>query len=179
MGNSLDRIVKRLSAIDWNRQADSWEMHSKSLWALLWEYIARIAHWGKKLEHPPTHIMFDVIQFIDLTARADYDEIERLHHLEISASPLIERFMMMRLLDWAVLEDKQDLTCFELPPPYEPMLRFLEQGGWFGSEHGWIEVAYRSLYIRNVRWDFWSQKLLTTDLSDETLNALDANNENG
>ncbi|MBI5929351.1 MAG: hypothetical protein HY862_08590 [Chloroflexi bacterium] len=179
MSNSLDQMIERLAAIDWSLQADSWNKHPKSLWVLLQEYMARIAHWGERLENPPTHIIFDVVQYIDPEARANYDAIEKLHHLRINDSRFYEAFMMIRLLDWAVLEERQDLAKFELPPPYEPMLRFLERGGWFGGEHGWIEVAYRSFYISSVRWELLAYRALMTDLSDEALDAIDAENEKG
>ncbi|MBU2667450.1 hypothetical protein KOI35_28455 [Actinoplanes bogorensis] len=135
-------MAERLEAVDWERHGDkAW---SKA--ALLKEYFRRAALWAEAYgcdSHVP---FFDIAACVDPDVRADQDVVDDVVAKVSPGGRTVVRIVPY-ILHWAALGARPDI---DLPDPYEPLLLLFERDGGFHTEHGEVNLEYKS--VRMAGW---------------------------
>jgi hypothetical protein len=162
---SVRSMAARLSAITWERRGDkAW---SKAV--LLKEYFRRAAQWADRHACDSRVPFFDIAACVNPDARAAKHVIDEvLATVAAGGGGWNAKQVTPFILHWAALnaEDRQTL-----PDPFEPLILLFERGGTFHTEHGEVNLEWKS--VRMAGWRKRANDPPAADLTPEALDAID------
>jgi len=166
---AVEDQLERLLGIDWRPNDE----RLKSQVALVREYLRRAALWADRLQMAEEWPFFDVALQIDPSIRADPEYVTTLR-ARLTGIPLHPKVKATSewSLHWAALKAASRTAQFDLPDPYEPLLRMYERGGSFYTEHGFIVIGPASVWKGDWRDHLRPEPV--TNLDEDALNARDA-----
>ena len=145
---AVNAMAVRLSAIDWERHGDkAW---SKAV--LLKEYFRRAAQWAAAYECGSPVPFFDIAECIDPRVRVSQGVLDGiLATVESKGGGRNVTQVVPFILRWAALRATPGIG---LPPnledPFEPLVLLFERGGGFHTEHGEVDLEWKS--VRMAGW---------------------------
>jgi hypothetical protein len=168
--HNLTQAIERLCAINWKATNDN---RQRSHIALVEEYLRRSVLWAKALKDMDSWPFFDVALHILPEAQIPEHLINQVID-KLSVDLWVERICKL-YLHWAYLKDQPEITAFNLPDPYEPLIRLYERGGRFTTEHGFLYVGLADVPRRD--WRKYDLPNPIVALDDASLDQLDAQPE--
>jgi hypothetical protein len=173
--SAVEVTLERLSEADQGRvrigrRGDS--PRGFSLLALMREYLRRQALWTNQLGMESSFCV-DLASSLLPGFRCPPEALSRMLVFPQSSA---ERKCCQNILAWyALIDSHGDLVrAFNLPDPYEPLVRFFERGGAFSVEHGVsIDVYLVGMVNANCVQEIDLRKPITA-LDHEALDAIDA-----
>ncbi|MEU4694882.1 hypothetical protein [Actinoplanes sp. NPDC023714] len=163
---AVDAMAARLSTIDWERHGDkAW---SKA--ALLKEYFRRASLWAAAFHYDTGGPFFDIAAQVDPAIRADQQVIDALvEKIAAGRGGWNVKQLTPFLLHWAALRATPGVA---LPPdledPFEPLILLFERGGGFHTEHGEVNLEWKSVSMSG-----WRDRAGSPPLRSLTREALD------
>ena len=172
MQTAIFAALARIQAVDWLAMYHRYGEHrSNSDIALLQEYLRRAARWAQALG-------------LDLDAPSSF-------YAALGVAPAVPEKLLDQIVEhtepafywakiacvwyiyWVSIADQPQVRAYDLPNPYEPLLRIYERGGSFKSSKigGW-EVGYATI-VRRPGWGAIYAARPAIALDDATLDAVD------
>ena len=125
--SSVEQAIERIKAIDWKQGNECSRQGSHTL--LFLEYIRRTALWFRALNLERKGLgwpTFDIAAQIDPSLEDDSKDEELLKVLSVGKFRA-ERFCLY-YIHWSIIQDRPEVTQFNLPAPYEPVIMMFERG---------------------------------------------------
>lgn len=167
MSNPAAQALERLRSLHWSFDFD----RERSYVALMKEYLRRMGLWADALQLTDTTPFFDVAAAVLPNMRAPQALVAALNVQVHPPSPLVQ-VTCEWYLHWNFVCDRPEITCFQLPEPYEPLIRMYERHGSFRREHIYIDVGLTGIAM--PPWRVYAKHEPLTNLDDATLDQLDA-----
>ncbi|MCA0453165.1 MAG: hypothetical protein LCI00_04240 [Chloroflexi bacterium] len=132
--SALNRILA-LKFYDFN---DSSKSQISTHVLLMKEYLRRMLLWKKalKIDQWPFHgLSKHLYTFSPLETDYIYQQLQsvRFPNAHVAAS-------CMAFILWSQIENRENVQAFNLPTPYEPLIRMYESGCWFSKEENMIDL---------------------------------------
>lgn len=165
--------LRRLLAIDWTATGDG----RKSYVALVREYLRRAALWVKRLQATEHWPFSDLAGLVAPEVRADQGVVDQLEAAlqPFSLWPTIKKTCIWYLHWQALKRDRPEAVAgYDLPDPYEPLIRLYERGGRFYTEHGFVNVDMVGIPAKIRGWQAYDSTTPVVALDDDALDRLDA-----
>jgi len=166
--NPLEEALSRVIAIDW--QLDGYS-HVRSNVALLREYLRRAALWAKALKCTKEWPFFDIAAHIQPEVRANQSHIEALRD-HFAQLPFYQHPKIKRTCEWYLHWAALGTPFGVLPAPYDPLIWMYERGGYFYSEHGFLNVEYAGFFVGS--WRKYDRPSPIVELDEFSLSSRDA-----
>jgi hypothetical protein len=166
--------LRRLLAVNWTTPAEGGQA---GLVALMREYLRRAALWAKQLHATDQWPFFDVARQIAPEVRAEEAVVKRLEAAlqPFSLWPTIKKTCLWYLHWQRLKQDRAEtVAAYNLPEPFEPLIRFYERGGRFDTEHGFINVDMVGIPARVRGWEAFDSPTPFVALDDRALDRLHA-----
>jgi hypothetical protein len=127
MGDRVDRLAVRLTAIDWAGSFD----RTTSRGYLMKEYLRRAAFWARAT-NAPGFPFFDIAAAVNPQVRADPTLVEGVSaHLAARLQGVVVVRAATHALHFAALQDAGVPLPTAPPEPFEPLVTMFERGGGF------------------------------------------------
>jgi hypothetical protein len=126
---SIETAIARIKAINW-MQYDSYSNSRECSHILLFkEYIRRAALWFKALNielKGSGWPVFDIAAQIDQSIE---DETEDENFIKcLTTGTYYTKVLCLYYVHWSMIKDRPEVTRFNLPEPYEPIIIMFERG---------------------------------------------------
>lgn len=156
--DTITIALKRVLALDFQNRRHSSESQISTHALLMKEYLRRMLLWKKALKVDQWPFNSFSEHFAKLT-QLEGDKI--LHQLMTVSFPNARvAGACAAFVFWSHVENRQEVKAFELPNPYEPLIRMFELGCWFSVESNMIDL-----------WNLYGERAtltLASDLYDRT-----------
>jgi hypothetical protein len=132
--DALDRIL----ALDFQTLRRSTEAQMPTHTLLMKEHLRRMLLWKKALK-------IELWPFENLARYfVEFPQLEREHIMEQLKSVSFPNGSVtatcMAFILWSLIEKREAVQAYQLPNPYEPLIRMYELGGWFSREQNMIDL---------------------------------------
>jgi hypothetical protein len=173
MVTAQENAVARIKAIKWG-SVDNVKRR-KSLVGLLNEYMRRTALWANRLEVQGGWPFIDIATHVCPTVQPEDVHLKEMTNT-VARFDLYSRKICQWYLKWCALQDEmpETLAQFDLPEPFEPLIRLYERGttGIY-PESGLLYVAGVGVSTRS-RENYARTDAVLSELDDASLDNLDA-----
>ncbi|WP_298914721.1 hypothetical protein [uncultured Nostoc sp.] len=149
--NEINKAIQRLKQVKWFN--DSYDYNQETCKLLVREWLRRMALWGKALNATQKWPFISIVD--EIFGEREISEpviIEIFGEQEISESVLAEITVFLRdrvniyttiaslwYIRWSGVKNQREVTQFNLPAPYEPLIVFFELGGWLRKEQKFLD----------------------------------------
>lgn len=170
MGSSFEEAVERIRVIDFNKD----ECRKSSVSNLFTEYRRRMSVFLRYTSNGhSTRRYFIVRAAQEIGKQLDNDKL--LDNLKLCPNISEVNYHFVKhicavFLEWSTLLDDGDATALRFSDVYEPLIKFIEIGGRFRKEHGFVEVPKYSIHEYD---NFKLADLQPIDISEEALKMYD------
>jgi hypothetical protein len=141
--NNLEHARERVKSINWEWKSDYKAGSSK---LLLMEFLRRAALWAEVfnlIDVPGTGWpLLDYAAYVDSSLKInedndDFDELSaQAEELLVDGSPsFYTKRVCVYFVHWALVKNKIEVTKYNLPDPYEPLIVLYERGCRFQRDH--------------------------------------------
>ncbi|GIF09776.1 hypothetical protein [Actinoplanes siamensis] len=141
-------MAARLATINWERRGDkTW-----SKVVLLKEYFRRAAQWAAAYDCDSRVPFFDIARCVDASVEVPEGVLDGLlATVEANGGGRNVTQVIPFILRWSAL---QAASRTQAPPyledPFEPLILLFERGGGFHTEHGEVDLEWKS--VRMAGW---------------------------
>jgi hypothetical protein len=125
----VEQAIERIKTIDWTQGNEC--SRQGSYIGLFLEYIRRAAFWFRALNldiKGSGWPAFDIAVQIDPSLEDDSKDEELIKLLMLSDCRYYERYFCLCYIHWSMIQDRPEVTQFNLPAPYEPVIIMFERG---------------------------------------------------
>ena len=153
---TLDSAIARIEAITWEEDESKVDLHL----TFMCEYLRRMALWCKTLGISQNWIFHDLSYIVHAPTVLDEAEINAVtaklrHGIAVYRSVVN---VCRSYLRWQAINGPQIEVLYNLPAPYEPAIRTIEQGGSFRVAHDdFLEIDFPTLAMPLRSQDYYAQ----------------------
>lgn len=134
----VQKMLHRILAVQWVYPIHEGSSATLTGTKLMQETLRRTLLWARALNQPDLWPLFDVPGRLLPEAKAHEPY---LRYLDKQRFPNVFTWASAHwMLHWAEVEYRSEVQIYQLPAPYEPMLRMYESGAWFRREGDRIMV---------------------------------------
>ncbi len=141
--DEIDKSIKRLKKLDWEKGHDFEKQDSYKL--LIREWLRRMTLWGKSLNATNKWPFINVVDKIFGEGNIkDYSDpliVEMSSFLSAKGIGARAISVCIWYILWSEVKDRSEISQFNLPEPYEPVIVYFELGGWLRKEQNFLDFV--------------------------------------
>jgi hypothetical protein len=165
----LEDAIDRLQLIKWGE--GEYEHRISNLY-LLKEYLRRATLWSKRIASPAALPFYDIPFYIAPSTRVEKELVE-IKILKRYLTPLMFNICEW-YLHWTLISETSSVRVYNLPEPYEPLIKLFERGGALSIENGYIDVGSASIYFLSDFWKNYDRDEVFVNLDTSELDIIDS-----
>lgn len=130
--------LKRVLALKFYDFGDSDMLQMSTQILLMKEYLRRLLLWKKalKIDQWP---LYGLSRYFYTFSPLETDSIHQQLQSVTFPNAHVAASCMAFIL-WSQIENRENVQAFNLPTPYEPLIRMYESGCWFSKEENMIDL---------------------------------------
>ena len=135
--NEINKSIQRLMQVNWRLEYD-YDKHD--IYKLhIREWLRRMTLWGKALNATQKWPFISVADEIFGKPEVSEPVFDEIISFLLEHANTYTTLTSIWYVRWSGVKNRKELTQFNLRDPYEPLILFLEIGGWLRKEQNFLD----------------------------------------